>query len=161
MTKTKRIFTSVIAFALIFCTLFSMSIPAFAATCSSGTQTRTITVTTKANYWIPGSESITIGQSKGTCVKETYNFFTGRTTRKSSTQYGEWDITVRATDGSHTFSKTLTGSSIKLNLKPNKTYKITLTWDSQAVMIKTVGKGNFTSYPTWRVKSTWKVSNYY
>lgn len=53
MTKTKRIFTSVIAFALIFCTLFAMSIPASAATCSSGTQSRTITVTTKANYWLP------------------------------------------------------------------------------------------------------------
>lgn len=107
MTKTKRIFTSVIAFALIFCTLFAMSIPASAATCSSGTQSRTITVTTKANYWLPGSESITIGQSKGTCVKETYNIFSGKTTRKSSSQYGEWDITVRATDGSHTFSKSL------------------------------------------------------
>ena len=161
MTKTKRIFTSVIAFALIFYTLFAMSIPASAATCSSGTQSRTITVTTKANYWLPGSESITIGQSKGTCVKETYNIFSGKTTRKSSSQYGEWDITVRATDGSHTFSKSLRGSSIKLNLKPNKTYKITITWDSQAAIFKTLDKGNYTSYPTWRVKSTWKVSNYY
>lgn len=161
MTKTKRIFTSVIAFALIFCTLFAMSIPASAATRSSGTQSRTITVTTKANYWLPGSESITIGQSKGTCVKETYNVFSGKTKRKSSNEYGEWDITVRATDGSHTFTKSLRGSSIKLNLKPNKTYKITVTWDSQAAIIKTLDKGNYTSYPTWRVKSTWKVSNYY
>ena len=161
MTKTKRIFTSVIAFALIFCTLFAMRTPASAATCSSGTQSRTITVTTKANYWFPGSESITISQIKGTCVKETYNIFSGKTTRKSSSQYGEWDITVRATDGSHTFSKSLTGSSIKLNLKPNKTYKITITWDSQAAIFKTLDKGNYTSYPTWRVKSTWKVSNYY
>lgn len=161
MTKTKRFFTSAISFALIFCTLFAMSIPAFAATSSSGTQSRTITVTTKANYWLPGSESITIGQSKGTCVKETYNIFSGKTTRKSSSQYGEWDITVRATDGSHTFNKSLTGSSIKLNLKPNKTYKITITWDSQAAFFKTLDKGNYTSYPTWRVKSTRKVSSYY
>ena len=161
MTKTKRIFTSVIAFALIFCTLFAMSIPVSAATSSSGTQSRTITVTTKANWWVSGSESITIGQSKGTCVKENYNIFTGKTTRKSSSQYGEWDITVRATDGSHTYSKSLTGSSIKLNLKPNKTYKITITWDSQAAIFKTLNKGNYTSYPAWRVKSTWKVSNYY
>lgn len=78
MTKTKRIFTSVIAFALIFCALFAMSIPASAATCSSGIQPRTITVTTKANWWVPGSESITIGQSKGTCVKESYNIFRAR-----------------------------------------------------------------------------------
>lgn len=120
MTKTKRIFTSVIAFALIFCTLLVMSILASTATSSSGTQSRTITVTTRANYWLPGSEYITIGQSKGTCVKENYNIFTGKTTRKSSSQYGEWDIIVRATDGSHTFSKSLIGSSIKLKLLENE-----------------------------------------
>lgn len=112
MTKAKRIFTSVIALAMVFCTLFAMSIPASAATCSSGTQTRTTTVTTKSNYWVPGSESITLSQSKGTCVKENYNIFTGKTTRKTSNQYGEWDIVVSATDGSHTFKKSLTGSSI-------------------------------------------------
>lgn len=161
MTKTKRIFTSVIAFALIVCTLFTFSVPTFAATCSSGTQTRTITVKTKANYWCPGSESITIGQYKGTCVKSTYNLFTGKTNKKTSSQYGEWDINVRATDGSHTFNKTLTGSSIKLNLKPNKTYKITVKWDSQAEIFKTLNKGNYKSYPSWRVKSTWKVASYY
>ncbi len=161
MTKTKRIFSSVIAIALVLCTLFTISFPASAATSSYGTQTRTITVSTKANYWYPGSESITIGQSKGTCVKENYNIFTGKTTRKTSNQYGEWDITVRATDGSHSFSKTLTDGSIKLNLKPNKTYKITISWDSQAATFKSISKGNYTSYPTWRVKSTWKVSNYY
>lgn len=161
MTKTKRIFTSAIAFALIICTLFALSIPVFAATSSSGTQSRTITVTTKANYLLPGSESITIGQSKGTCVKEIYNIFSGKTTRKSSNQYGKWDISVSATDGSHTFSKSLTGSSVELKLKPNKTYNITITWDSQAEFFKTFDKGNYTSYPSWKVKSTWKVSNYY
>ena len=161
MTKTKRIFSSVIALAMVFCTLFAMSIPASAATCSSGTKSRTITVTTKANWLKPGSESITLSQSKGTCVKENYNIFTGKTTRKTSNQYGEWDIVVSATDGSHTFKKSLTGSSIKLNLKPNKTYKITVTWDTQAEFFKELDKGNYTSFPTWRVKSTWKVSNYY
>lgn len=161
MTKTKRIFTSVIALAMVFCSLFAMSIPASAATCSSGTTSRTITVTTKANYWVPGSESITLSQSKGTCVKENYNIFTGKTTRKTSNQYGEWDIVVQATDGSHTYKKSLTGSSIKLELKPNKTYKITVTWDTQAEFFKELDKGNYTSFPTWRVKSTWKVSNYY
>ena len=160
MTKAKRMFKSVAAFALIVCTLFAISIPASAATCSYGTQTRTNTVSTKANWWIPGSESITIGQSKGICEKSNYNIFSGKTTKKISNQYGEWDITVKATDGSHSFSKTLTGSSIKLNLKPNKTYKITISWDSQAALFKSLDKGNYTSYPTWRVKSTYKVSSY-
>lgn len=161
MAKAKRVFTTAIALIMSICTLSSLILPASAATRSSGTRTQTITVTTKANYWLPGSESITISQSKGTCVKETYNFFTGKTSRKTSNQYGEWDIVVAATDGSHTFKKSLTGGSIKLTLKPNKTYKITITWDTQAEFFKELNKGDYTSYPTWRVKSTWKVSNYY
>ena len=161
MTTTKRIFTGTLALVMVFCTLFATSIPASAATRSYGIRTQTITVKTKANYWIPGSESITLSQSKGTCVKETTNPFTGKTSRKPSNQYGEWDIVVKATDGSHTFKRSLTGSSVKLNLKPNKTYKITVTWDSQAVFFKELKKGPFVSYPTWKVKSTWKVSNCY
>lgn len=161
MTITKKVITSTIALLLIFCTLFSISIPVSAATYSSGTQTRTITVRTKANYWLPGSESITLSQSKGVCTQENYNIFSGKTTKKTSSQYGEWDIVVRATDGSHTYKKSLTGSSIKLSLKPNKTYTITVTWDSQAAIFKTRRKGNYTAFPSWRVKSTWKVSNYY
>lgn len=161
MTKTKKTFASVIAFVLICCTLFALCIPAAAATRSRGTQTCTITVYTKANYWLPGAESITIGQSKGTCVKNSYNIFSGRTTQKSSSQYGCWDIQVRATDGSHSYRKTLSGSSVKLNLKPNKVYKITISWDSGATFFKTVNSGSFVSYPSWNVRSTWKVSSYY
>jgi hypothetical protein len=161
MTKTKRIFTTIIAFTLIICTLCAASAPAAAATYSSGTQTRTITVKTKANYWIPGSESITISQAKGTCVAKSYNFITRKTTTKTTKQYGTWIINVRSTDGRDSYSKRLTGSSIKLNLKPNKTYTITITWDSQAAFFKTLDKGNYTSYPTWKVKSTWKVSDCY
>ena len=161
MTKKTKFFTSIIALLMILCSLFTMYLPVSAATYSSGIQTRTITVTTKANYWVPGSESITLSQNKGTCAKTNYNIFTGKTTKKTSNQYGEWDIIVKATDGSHTFKKSLTGSSIKLNLKPNKTYKITITWDHQAAIFKEIDKGNYTSYPTWRVKSTWKVSSCY
>lgn len=161
MTRTKKLFTTLIAIVMIFCTMFAITVPTSAATCSSGTSTRTITVRTKANYWIPGSESITISQSKGVCTKKNYNFLTGKTSYKSTNQYGEWDITVRATDGSHTFYKSLTGGSIKLNLKPNKTYNITITWDSTAATLKCLSKGNYTTYPTWRVKSTYKVSSYY
>lgn len=117
---TKKFFSGVFALVMLFCTLFAISVPASAATYSSGTQTRTITVVTKSNYWIFGSESITLSQSKGTCVKKSYNLFTGKTKNTTSKQYGEWDIVVKATDGSHTFKKTLTGSSVKLNLKPTK-----------------------------------------
>lgn len=152
MTRTKKIITSLIAVMMVFSMLFAMAVPVSAATRSSGKQTRTITVTTKANYWYPGSESITLSQTKGVCTN-----YRGKTSK----QYGDWDITVRATDGSHTFTKNFNGSSIKLNLKPNKTYQITVSWDSQGNYITQLGKGNFTTLPTWRVKSTWKVSSYY
>ena len=165
MTKNATKMKKSVSILMVILTLMSVfavfAVPASAAMTSSGTQARTITVTTKANWLVPGSESITLSQNKGTCVEENYNFFTGQTTRKTSKQYGEWDITVRATDGSHTYSKTLTGGSIKLNLKPNKTYKITVSWDSQAAIFKALDKGNYSSYPTWKVKSTWKVSSYY
>lgn len=161
MSKTKRIFTTIIAIVMITCTLFSINVPTFAATSSSGTKTRIITVFTKSNYWVPGSESITLSQTKGTCVKEVYNPFTCKTKTSTSRQYGEWDITVKALDGSHTFKKSLTGSSIKLNLKPNKTYIITITWDTQAEFFRELNSGNYTSFPTWYVKSTWKVSKLY
>ncbi len=137
--------------------LLSLAIPASAATKSNGIKTVTMTVTTKANWWIPGSESITLSQTKGTC--STRPLFSKKD--KISKVYGCWDVVAVATDGSHKVTKNFDGSSVKLNLKPNKTYKITISWDSQASFFQTVGKGNFTSYPTWKVKSTYKVSNYY
>ena len=160
MTKTKKLFATIITLVMIMCTIFSTSIPASAATCSSGTSSRTITVVTKACYWKPGSESITISQSKGTCERKVFNILKGKMVTKTSKQYGEWDIKVCSTDGKHSFNKTLTGGSIKLNLKPNKTYTITITWDSQAETFKELSKGNYISYPTWKVKSVYKVSSY-
>lgn len=159
MTKAKRLFSSVISCLLLICTLFAAPLTASAATYSSGTSTQTITVTTEANWGKPGSESITLSQTKGTRTKKTYSW--GKWKTKTSKAYGTWKVSVKATDGSHTFSKKLTGSSLKLNLKPNKTYKITVSWDGATETVNAVSKGNFTSYPTWRVKSTWKVSNYY
>ncbi len=155
--KTRKLFTSIVSIAMIVCTLFCMSIPTSAATNSSGTKTRTITVTTKANWWIPGSESITLKQTKGTC--SVTPLFAKKA--KVSSVYGCWDVVATATDGSHTVRKNFDGSSVKLNLKPNKTYIITISWDDQASFLRTANKGNWTAYPTWKVKSTWKVSSYY
>lgn len=42
----------------------------YSSICSNGIKTCTITVTTKANYLVPGSESITLRQTKGECEKE-------------------------------------------------------------------------------------------
>lgn len=157
MNKAKRISCFVLAVFMLVSTMIAMIVPSSAATRSNGKKSVTITVTTKANWWIPGSESITLSQTKGTC--QYTNFLTGKV--KSSKVYAEWDITVKATDGGHSYSTSLTGGSVKLKLKPNKTYVITVTWDEQATFFKTAGKGNFTTLPTWKVSSTYKCSSCY
>lgn len=144
--------------------LSCMILPASAATTSSGTGTRTITVVTKANWSYPGSESITLSQSKGTFTYSKTNWLgqeTGKTGTKS--EYGTWKISVSATDGSHSYSKTWKDGSIKLTLKPNKTYQITISYDSYQDIFRGIDYRNFrwTRYPSWRVSSTWKVSSYY
>lgn len=155
----------VLAMFLVIITIFScMVLPASAATNSSGTSTQTITVVTKSNWLYPGSESITLSQSKGTFTYSKTNWLgqeTGKTGSKS--EYGTWKISVAATDGSHSFSKTWSDGSIKLNLKPNKTYEITISYDSYQDIFRGIDYRNFrwTKYPNWRVSSTWKVSNYY
>ena len=161
MTK-KSVLIKVMSLVFAIVAVFSMfSTVAFAATRSSGKSTRTITVVTKANWWVPGSESITLKQTKGVRTEKNYNIFTGKTTTKTSKCYGDWKVVAKATDGSHTITKNFSGGSLKLSLKPNKTYKITVSWDSTADMIDSVDKGSFTTLPTWKVSSTYKVSNYY
>lgn len=159
MTMTKK-FSTLIAIVMVICTFFSMASPAFAATSSSGTGTQIITVTTKADYSRPGSESITLKQTKGVCEKKTWSFIRRCYKMKQSERYAIWNISVEATDGSHTFSKTLSGGSLKLYLKPNKTYEITVKWSLNNNTID-IENGCFTSYPTWRISSTNKVSSYY
>ena len=154
-----------IAMFLVIITVLSyMVLPASAATCSSGTSTRTITVKTKANWLYPGSESITLSQSKGTFTYSKTDLF-GRDNGKTGTksEYGTWKISVYATDGSHSYTRTWRDGSIKLNLKPNKTYRITISYDSYQDGFRRIEYLNFrwTKYPSWRVSSTWKVSSYY
>ncbi|MBQ7387129.1 MAG: hypothetical protein IJW03_03070 [Clostridia bacterium] len=155
MVKTRKILTVVTSIIMIICTLFVTMVPASAATRSKGTATQTIIVKTKANWLIPGSESITLKQERGVC--KSTNIFTGKV--KESKFYGVWDIEIEATDGSHTEEKTLKGSSLKINLKPNKTYKITVTWDTSANNYRVWGKGSIYKYPTWMVSKTYKVSS--
>lgn len=153
------------AMFLVIITIFScMVLPASAATSGNRNTSYTLTVTTKANWWYPGGESITLSQSKGTFQYSKTNWLgqeTGQTATK--TAYGTWRISVRATDGSHSFSKTLSGSSVKLNLKANKTYQITIRYDGTMDTFKALDYRNFrwTKHPSWRVSGTWKVSSYY
>ena len=162
MVKTNNLYTRMMAIVISIISIVSIfSTTAFAATSSSGTRTQTITVNTKANWWYPGSESITLKQTKGTRTEKNYNFLTGKTKTKTKKCYGTWKVVAKSTDGKHTLNKKLNGGSLKLSLKANKTYKITVTWDSQADTFGTLDHGSFTQLPTWRVSGTHKVSSYY
>lgn len=160
-----KIIKKIIALTLIVVSILSCSaIAANAATSGNRDATYTMTVTTKANWWIPGGESITISQTKGT-FKYSKTDFWGNETGKtgSGTAYGSWTVSARATDGSHYTSKSLGGKSVKLDLKPNKTYKVTIRYisvidDGYATKYH---KFHWTQRPQWRVSKTWKVSNYY
>lgn len=138
-------------------------LPSSAATCSSGKNTRTITVSTYANYWIPGSSSITLKQTKGTIAYSKTNIWGQHVETRTTKEYGCWDVSVRATDGSHSYTKQFNGSSVKLTLKPNKTYKITVSYDSTQEIFLMIKRPNsrWNTYPSWRVSSSWKVSSYY
>ena len=140
---------AVLTSIMLFFVVTPAPVSASAATSSYDTEKRVITVVTKANWWIPGSESITLKQTKGEAKK----VFWKKDTKK---RYGVWKVKVSSTDGKHNAKYTLSGASKKINLKPNKTYKITVEWDSISNL-----NNVFVKYPTWRVGSTWKVSKCY
>lgn len=155
----KRILSLFLA-VLTLATIFIL--PAQAATYSWKRGTETIWVETKANYWVPGSSSITIKQDKGTMSYSKTNFWgkvTGTATKKL---YGTWNIHVESTDGKDKYNKTLSGSSIKLNLKANKNYRITISYDyiADTFMGLKYRNAKWTTEPSWRVSGTWKVADY-
>lgn len=149
----KSISMKIISVLLILVSVFSCScFSASAATDSWGTNTRVITVTTKANWLKPGSESITLKQNKGTRTNDK---------GKQKKCYGYWNISFSSTDGKHKGNAKLTGGSVKINLKPNKTYHITVSWNHNIDTVDSMKNGSFSYLPTWSVKSTNKVTSYY
>lgn len=114
----KKIMSVLFAFFTIFTTFSITAIPSYAATSSS------YTVTTKANYWYPGSESITIKQTK-----EKYYKNLKRT--KTATRYMSYNVTctpVKWTGSKPaTITKSFKSGSITVNLEKNVTYRVTIT----------------------------------
>ena len=143
----------ILSLAMIVCTLVGvMILPAHAAT-SGTTGTRTIYAETKANWWYPGAESITLKQSK---IKATYTGFFNSSKTTTREFYGVYNITVcnNSTGARKTYK--LTGASLKIKLDRNASYTITVQYDSNATFLKT-------PYPTgWIYKSqtnpSWWVS---
>lgn len=160
--KMKKLISILLAISICVSCVAVMTLGASAATCSSGTSTQTITVNTKSAYYYPGSSSITLSQTKGVVSYDKTTRWGRVVGTGTAKYYGTWNITVRATDGSDSFKKSLTGSSLKIKLKPNKTYKITVTYNGAVDTIIMVAHENsrWTRRPSWKVSSTWKVSSY-
>lgn len=154
MKKTKRFIGILTAMFILIAAIVPET--AFASTFGT-TGSYAITVVTKANWTRPGGESITFGNSP---VK--VNYRSGWRT-KTKTIYPKYRIKGASTDGTHKINKVMSGSSLKLSLKRNKTYKLTIYYDSNGTWLKycTLRNSKMVGTPSWRVKSTRKVSNYY
>lgn len=130
--------------------IMSMNIANVEAATNGSTDTSTITVVTKADWYRPGSESITLKNRKVT-VKGVKKSF-----------YPKYRVVVRSTDGHHAYNSWLSGAKLKLNLKPDKTYKIRVDFN------KAYGNNSYLSYkgnvvvsPYWWVSETHKVKSCY
>lgn len=121
MTTTKRIVSVFLCVLTLFTVLSSIMLQA-----SAYSDTDYYTVTTKANYWYPGSESITVSQSK-----EVYYSNKAHTKTK---QRNALVCTVTCTpisgSGKKTITQSFSGSSKKIKLDKNTTYRVKITYKS-------------------------------
>ncbi len=159
---SKKFLLKIIAVLSVMATVICSTAVFANASTGGSNNTRKITVKTKANYLLPGSSSITLKQSKGKYTYSSFSFFRGWKT-KTSSGYGVYKITATPIKGKGA-KKTakLTGKSKKISLDKNTTYSVTVAYDSNATWLQNKCKPeNWTTYPSWKVSGTWKVSSYY
>ena len=162
MTKT-AIFSKLTAIFLCVLTLVSIFSISASAKTSGSSGSSTITVKTKANYFYPGSSSITLRQEKQTL---TYQKLYGTKTKNKVGYYGCYNISVyNVTKDKYKNINWYGGKTKKISLDANCTYRITVTYDSMATDIFTSAPWGYSwkrsSSPSWRVNSTWKLATYY
>lgn len=167
MIKTNSFFKKIMAIILAMTALvttFTFGTATAQAATSGTTGSRTITVNTKSVYYYPGSSSITLKQDKCTL---TWKSLFGKKTKETSGYYGCYIITICNVTDNETVTKKWNGKkSITLSLKGNKTYKITVSYDSYNSYYKLMGAqpkgyGNYSGYsPRWSVSGSWKVADY-
>ena len=121
MTAARRLTAVFLCVLTIFSVFSSMMLQA-----SAYSDTDCYTVTTKANYWYPGSESITVSQSK-----EVYYSNKAHTkTKKRNALVCTVTCTPISGTGKKTINKTFTGSSKTIKLEKNTTYRVKITYKS-------------------------------
>lgn len=163
MTNAKRLCSLILCALMIVSTMCALILPASAAK-RGNSRAAVITVSTKANYWVPGSSSITLQQSKQTMTCE--QLFGGTKTKTKTGYYGHYEIEVRNITRNTTKDISWSGGKTKkINLDPNCVYKITVQYNSGYTLWFNNAPWGYSidrfSTPSWSVKSTWKVSSYY
>lgn len=112
---SKKILSVLFVIITVFSTFSIASVNSYAAMSNS------YTVTTKSNYWYPGSESITIKQTKE-------KYYTNWKKTKTSTRYMSYTVTCTPTrwSGSKpaTITKNFKSGSITIKLQKNVTYSV-------------------------------------
>lgn len=147
-------------FTLIFAGVMFVTPISVEAATSGGQGTSTLTVVTKANWKKPGSESVTLS-NRQVVVQGYKRTLTGKKKLQTKKYYPRYKITVKSTDGTHSFSKSMTSSSLKLNLKPDKRYKITVSYDgAYAKNFHGLSNAVMLTGPKWAVKSVYKGECY-
>ena len=165
MKRIRKTISVILAVLTILLTLCIGNLSTSAAT-SGSINNRTITVTTKANYFLPGASSITLKQSKGTYTYTTTNWFGKKSKPKTGSCYGYYYVTANPISGKGKRKcEVFCGASKTIKLDTNTTYAITVSYNSTATWLNSnctkCGDQSWKSTPQWRVSSTWKVSNYY
>ncbi len=121
MKMTKRIFSVLLCILTIFTIISSTVLQA-----SAYSDTDYYIVTTKANYWYPGQESITVSQSK-----EVYYSNKAHTkTKKRNALVCTVTCTPIAGSGRKTIKESFSGNSKKIKLDKNTTYRVKITYQS-------------------------------
>ncbi|MGN0180775.1 MAG: hypothetical protein ACI4DY_15245 [Monoglobaceae bacterium] len=157
----KTVFSKITAIILCILTLVSFSAITASAATSGGSRSATVYVTTKSNYFYPGSSSVTLKQEKQTL---TYQQLFGAKTKTKTGYYGCYDINVY--NVTKKTSKSVYwggGRTKKISLDANCAYRITVCYNSTATSLFTRAPLGYslkkTSNPGWSISSTWKVSS--
>lgn len=157
MIKVKKLTSLFMTMIILIGVCCCFSSTASAATSGNKNRSAIITVNTKANYWYPGSSSITLKQNK------TEFTYTKKGKKKTAKMYAAFRIEYTNCKTGKTKTTWLKDRSKKINLDKNATYKVKVSYDSTKMQIKNIYKQNFAwkTMPNWWVSSTWKVTSYY